>query len=58
MQTVFGPRPAFLSTFLTDDFGNEARIVPDFEEHDFEYTQIRVCDHTFFAAVLFSIEGL
>jgi hypothetical protein len=58
MQLVFGPRPAFLSTFLTDDFGNEARIVPELDGVEIDYTQIEVTEDTFFAAVHFSMEGL
>ena len=58
MQLAFGPRPSFLGTFLTDDFGNEARITTSFMQDDLEYTQIVVSEETFTFAVCFSMEGL
>jgi hypothetical protein len=57
VQLVFGPHPWSLCTYLTDDFGTEARIVSEFDANDTE-VQIKVSDHTFFAAVHFTQEGL
>jgi hypothetical protein len=58
MQIAFVPHPALLSTFLTDDFGNDCHIVTSTYDGDSEYTPIVVSEKTFTFAVCFSMEGL
>jgi hypothetical protein len=58
MQTVFQERATFLSTFVTDDFGNEGRIVTQIDVDDIKNTQFLVSRATFLMAVWFSMEGL